>query len=225
MGSTRLPGKVLQPLYGDVSMFEHLVNRCRKYPLCVAIPDQYEDDPIRDLCESLGVDYFQGSEEDVLSRTIQAAEASGFETVVRVTADNPFTLIGEFWNLTSRMQSLAWDYMSIYMDGQPAVQHKSGIYPEAVKLEALKRLLSIPDLSQSDREHVTLGIYTRRDQFRVQPVINRKAAEILKGKRYTVDTPEDLAFVRGLFEKNPPGFYDSLQSLSGMIRQANPKAT
>ena len=204
-----MPGKVLKPLFGDVSMLEYLVNKCRPYPFVVAIPQS--DHTLADALWRMGAPCFKGSENDVLGRMIGAAESNNYETIIRVTADNPFTMIAHFWGLTQKMQSLKWDYMTPYMDAKPAPQHGSGVFPEAVKLEALKRLNGFAD--GKDREHVTLGIYTRREIFRILPVHKRRDADLLRGRRFTVDTPEDLQRARALFENNPPGFDRDVESL------------
>ena len=71
MGSTRLPGKVLQDLYGKC-VLEYLVDRVRQSELfekiIVATTDQSEDDLIAQFCLSKGVDCYRGSEFDVLKR-------------------------------------------------------------------------------------------------------------------------------------------------------------
>ena len=49
-----------------------------------------------------------------------------------------------------------------------------------------------------EREHVTLGVYRRSEKYRIENVAN---AEDLSHLRWTVDTPEDLAFVRWVYSE------------------------
>ena len=49
----------------------------------------------------------------------------------------------------------------------------------------------------SEREHVTLHIHQRPDVFRLA---NHTAGRDWSGLRWTVDTPEDLDFVRAVYE-------------------------
>jgi spore coat polysaccharide biosynthesis protein SpsF (cytidylyltransferase family)/uncharacterized protein YlzI (FlbEa/FlbD family) len=94
MGSSRLPGKVMMPL-GNESILEYLCGRISKArtldSLIVATTIHERDDIIIDECKRIGIAHFRGDEYDVLGRYVAAAEASGAEIIVRVTADNPFT--------------------------------------------------------------------------------------------------------------------------------------
>ncbi|HLW95381.1 MAG TPA: NTP transferase domain-containing protein, partial [Solirubrobacteraceae bacterium] len=92
MGSTRLPGKVLEPLAGRPSLLR-IVERLERargldgVAVLTSVADG--DDAIAELCEREGVTCLRGSENDVLARYQGAAEALGPEFVVRVTADCP----------------------------------------------------------------------------------------------------------------------------------------
>lgn len=55
----------------------------------IATTDHGEEQPIVDLCLRLGVPYFRGSEQDVLSRYYGAATQYGADVVVRITSDCP----------------------------------------------------------------------------------------------------------------------------------------
>jgi spore coat polysaccharide biosynthesis protein SpsF len=98
MGSTRLPGKVLMAI-GASPLLGHVVGRLEMSRIgvrpVVATTDTKRDDAIADWCAGQGVACFRGSEEDVLARYHDCAVEHGFDTVVRLTADNPFTDIAE----------------------------------------------------------------------------------------------------------------------------------
>ena len=51
-------------------------------------------------------------------------------------------------------------------------------------------------LSKEEKEHVTLGIYSRKDKFRVYNVSNKFN---ISQFRWTVDTSDDLAFVKSIY--------------------------
>ena len=77
MTSTRLPGKVLMLVEGKPLLQYHL-ERLREVSLAdeliVATTENKTDDPIVELCKSMKVKYFRGSEDDVLSRYFLAAK-------------------------------------------------------------------------------------------------------------------------------------------------------
>ena len=54
------------------------------------------------------------------------------------------------------------------------------------------------DLNHTEREHVTLGIYSRPEIFELE---NFRCDEDLSQRRWTVDYLEDLVFVRRVFNE------------------------
>src|SRR6185295_10570625 len=113
MGSTRLPGKVLKPIAGKV-LLDHVLGRLSllEYPVkvVVATSDVPQDDAIARHCQSRGVAVYRGSETDVLDRYYQCACENGFEHVVRLTADNPFTDMAELQRLIEQHMTQRNDY-------------------------------------------------------------------------------------------------------------------
>lgn len=92
MGSTRLPGKVMleaagKPLLG--LLLERLSYSRRLDTTIVATTTNRRDDVIEELCNSLGVVVYRGSENDVLDRYYQAAKVFGITCIVRITSDCP----------------------------------------------------------------------------------------------------------------------------------------
>ena len=92
IGATRLLGKVLEDVL-DKPMLWHLIRRVqhatRVNELVLAIPDGRQDDRLEDFARKYRVNYFRGSEEDVLSRYYEAANEFGAQIIVRITADCP----------------------------------------------------------------------------------------------------------------------------------------
>jgi spore coat polysaccharide biosynthesis protein SpsF len=90
MTSSRLPGKVLLPL-GGKPVLQNIIERLRrsKYidSVIVATTTNEADNPIIELCQSLNCSYYRGSEDDVLSRVLEAAKEFATDIVVEVTAD------------------------------------------------------------------------------------------------------------------------------------------
>ena len=74
-----------------------------------------------------------------------------------------------------------------------------GLNIDKVKTSALRELNTIK-LSTTEKEHVTLGIYSRPNLFSIQNYSNRTD---LSEERWTVDYTQDLEFVRTIvrFEK------------------------
>ena len=88
-------GKVLSPI-GDVCVLELIIKRLRRSSLLnrivVATTDSSLDQPIVDFCINNNVDYIRGSEDDVLSRFVQASIKFPSSHYLRITADCPFVI-------------------------------------------------------------------------------------------------------------------------------------
>lgn len=92
MGSTRLPGKIMEKILGK-SIIELIVGRLRQTKRIDAIVLATSTDPRNDVAareaEKLGIGCFRGSEENVLDRIFQARKKFGLDVVVRITGDCP----------------------------------------------------------------------------------------------------------------------------------------
>jgi spore coat polysaccharide biosynthesis protein SpsF len=223
MGSTRLPGKVLEPLAGRPALVR-VVERLRAVPalaevvvLTSALP---QDEPIVECCRADGIPWFRGSEHDVLDRFHRAAQALGAQRLVRVTADCPLIdpeVVGRLLDLAAAQPTDA--YASV---ATGAVGARSGWrrFPDGLDAETFSaELLATAWREAADpyeREHVTPFIWRRPKRFRV---VVLEAEEDMGEERWTVDHPADLELVRELYERlcdgreRPFGFRDVLATL------------
>ena len=90
LGSTRLQGKVFKKIK-DKSLLEYHLDglRSAKLPIIVATTDLGRDDEIAKFCQRNGIQFFRGSETDVLKRFYKAAQHFNLDYIVRVTSDCP----------------------------------------------------------------------------------------------------------------------------------------
>ena len=92
MGSTRLPGKVLKNV-GEKPLLLYMIERVRKSKkldkVIVATSILEKDNVIEDFCKENNIDYFRGSESDVLQRYYECAKSYSLDIIVRLTADCP----------------------------------------------------------------------------------------------------------------------------------------
>jgi len=113
MGSTRLPGKVLRPINGK-PLLGHVLDRAArlKHPAqtVVATTVSAPDDLIVEFCKARRAAVFRGSEDNVLDRYHQCATTYGFNQIIRLTADNPFTDVVELDRLIDLHLSLEADF-------------------------------------------------------------------------------------------------------------------
>lgn len=80
-GSTRFPGKTLTPIYRDQSTLEVMIQRLgpsrRLDDMVVATTEAEEDNPIVEVCQSLGIPVYRGSTENVLKGTTKPRSCFG----------------------------------------------------------------------------------------------------------------------------------------------------
>ena len=194
--STRLPGKVLKPVCNQ-SVLAHVINRARAIgglsEVAVATSTRAEDRVIVALADSMGAPCFTGSEQDVLDRYYEAAQRFHADAVVRITADCPLLDPGVSWSAIERFHAGDADYAS----NMHPQTFPDGLDTEVMSMEALQRAWREATL-ESDREHVTPYFYNNPGSFRLA---NVEGSIDHSGKRWTIDYPEDLDFVRAVYER------------------------
>jgi len=197
MGSRRLPGKTLMKIQGR-SILERAISRLQASPVVDAVVVLTtllkEDDAIVAECGRLGVPFYRGSEDDVLERFFEAAEIFRPEIVIRATADNPLIEIGSIKRIVAMLRSDDLDYCM-------EKDLPYGAATEAMTAAALAKTHAAAR-DPVHREHVTIYIKERPDEFRVllpDPPASLRRPDF----RVTVDTPEDFAAMERLIGRFP----------------------
>lgn len=196
MDSTRLPGKVMKDI-GGTSMLARVVSRLARSELIdlilVATTTKRSDDPIVAEVDRLKVPVFRGDEEDVLDRYYQAALAHAADAVVRITSDCPLIEPEEVDRVIREFLSEGPDYASNSLERT----YPRGLDAEVFSMEALTRTWEEATESYQ-RVHVTPYIYQNPDCFKLLLV---KCDVDYSHYRWTVDTQEDLDFVRAVYTR------------------------
>lgn len=203
MGSTRLPGKVLmdissQPMLARV--MQRLALSERLEARVVATSHLAQDDPIAELCEREGYACYRGHPHDLLDRYYRAAEQQGAGVVVRVTADCPLL-----------DPHLVDEIVLAFLQADPPVDFAAnrlprrrtypiGLDTEVCSMAALEAAWR-EAVEPHQREHVMPYLYEQPDRFRILLLDHE---EDLGDLRWTVDTPEDLEFVREVYRRLAP---------------------
>ncbi len=197
MGSSRLPGKVLEVFAGKTAL-EHCVERTRACSaideVVVATTSQPGDDVLVELCHSKHWRWARGSEHDVLDRYYQAAHAIGATHVVRITSDCPLTDPDVLGELIARYRG--GDRIDYASTSLPTPTFPIGISAEVMRFEALERAWRDDD-NPAWREHVTPYLYRHPEAFRILGV---GCEADYSHHRWTLDTPEDATLIRTLFD-------------------------
>lgn len=195
--STRLPGKVLKPILGKpmlALMIERLQRARTIDNIVIATTDNPADDPIVTLAEDLGVDYFRGSEDDVLARVLGAAQHFGADVIVETTGDCPVIDPGIVDKVVSDYRIGGADFVSNTLEYTTPRGTDVRVFSTAALAE-VSRLTNDP----ADREHVSLYFWEHPEKYRLRNVRTDFPPEVAR-LRLTVDTPEDFELIRQIYE-------------------------
>lgn len=225
MSSSRLPGKVLEPIDGVPSIV-FMVQRARRARLLddvvVVTSTDASDDPLAQALQSHGVACFRGDLHDVLERYAQAALAHHADEVVRLTGDCPLIDPAVIDAVVALRRSASADYAS---NVDPPT-YPDGLDCECFSAAALRRAAA--EARQApEREHVTLWMRSEAAGLRRA---NHRGLVDASHLRLTVDYPNDLSAVRQLvtaLAAQPTfDYYDMLRALEArrQILALNPHA-
>lgn len=201
LGSSRLPGKVLMPLAG-APLLARLVERLRAartdFTLVVATTTLAEDAPIRSLCRRLGVFCTSGHPTDLLDRHYQAGRAHGADVVVKVPSNCP--LIDP---------SVVDRVVSAFLGGSKPYDFVSNLHPATYPDGNDVEVMTFDALATAwrdgrrpfEREHTTPYLWERPERFHVGNVRWETGRDLSLTHRFTVDYPEDYAFVARVYEE------------------------
>ncbi|MEK7463289.1 MAG: glycosyltransferase family protein [Patescibacteria group bacterium] len=219
MSSTRLPGKVLKKI-GGRTLLEILIERVKRATfvnkIIIATTDKEEDKKIVDLAKKLGLEYFQGSENDVLDRYYQAAKKFKADIIIRMTGDCPL------------MDPKVIDrVVGFYKENSDKFDYASNVHPptfpdgmdvEVFPFEVLKKTWKNAELP-SEREHVTAYIANHPEIFKIGNILRK---DDVSSMRLTVDSKEDFEVVKRIIENFPDKKDFGLEDILDLKRK-NPK--
>jgi spore coat polysaccharide biosynthesis protein SpsF len=197
VGSSRLPGKVLTEIAGQ-TILAHCIRRlvaANVGEVIVATTTRPEDAAVVAEAQRVGVRAIRGPVDDVLSRFALAVVDWQGPYVFRATADNPAVDIDSPGRVLKVLEGGA-DYC--VEEGLPV-----GAAVEGMRTDALREAASAAH-SAYDREHVTPYLRHNPGRFRVCPA--PAPPECYRPRlRLTVDTREDLSYVKSLLEQAGAG--------------------
>ncbi|MBV6397578.1 MAG: 3-deoxy-manno-octulosonate cytidylyltransferase [Anaerolineales bacterium] len=215
MSSSRLPGKILADIAGQPMLTRVYVRTSRARTLSETIfatTTDASDDPVAEYCGLSGIPCTRGSLYDVLDRYYQAAKSAKADVVVRITADCPVIdpeLIDEVVNAVISEQSSV-DFAANRLPPPWKRTYPIGLDTEVCTFAALERAWKEAKEPQH-REHampyfyegVELTTVNRQLQTGLSPrgfkIALLHHTTDFGDYRWTVDTPQDLEFMRQVY--------------------------
>lgn len=192
MHSTRLPGKALIPIEGKPAIV-HLLERLKRATVPKAVvlctSTHSDDQVLKAVAEQTGVEFFAGSEDDVMQRFLDAAERGQAEHVVRVTGDD--LLVDPAY-----LDRLALHHIREEADYSCAPGLPKGTECEVISVRALKKARQLAEDS-SWSEYMTWYLKVP-EVFRVAEM---PVEDSVRRPQYrlTLDYEQDLDVLRHVF--------------------------
>ena len=215
MSSSRLPGKILADIAGQPMLQRVFIRTSRAATVTETIfatTTDPSDDPVAEYCDFSGIPFRRGSLYDVLDRYYQAAKSAKADYVVRVTADCPVidpSLIDDVVNILLENE---YDFVCNRLPPPWQRTYPIGLDVEACTFKVLEQAWKEAKEPQH-REHampyfyegVELSAVSRQLSKGVSPLDFRIALlnhpTDFGDYRWTVDTPEDLEFIRQVYNR------------------------
>lgn len=199
MGSTRLPGKVMKTLI-DKPVIEHVVNRVKNAKqvdeIVLATTNEKKDDILVEEAKKLDIQYFRGSENDVLSRYYYAAKENNADIIIRITSDCPVIDPKIIDNMIKTFIEISKTGKIDYISNTIERTYPRGLDTEVFTFEALERAFIEADKSYQ-REHVTPYIYENPEIFKIEGFKNNID---YSSYRWTLDTIEDFKVIESIYQ-------------------------
>ena len=215
MSSSRLPGKILADIAGQPMLTRVCVRTSRAQTLdevIFATTTDASDDPVAEYCDFSGIPLTRGSQFDVLDRYYQTALKAKADVVVRITADCPVIDPELIDNVVSTLLEDEYDFVCNRLPPPWTRTYPIGLDVEACTFKVLKKAWKEAKEPQH-REHAMPYFY---DGVQLSAV-NRQLSEGVSPRgfkvallnhitdfgdyRWTVDTPEDLEFMREVYSR------------------------
>ncbi len=194
--SQRFPNKILAKIKNKY-LFEIVIDRLKKSKylskIVMAVPNNKNNITLRRALNRKKINFFAGSENDVLDRYYKAAKKFKAKIVVRITGDCPLIDADIVDKMIKSLISRKVDYAS---NTNPPT-FPDGLDVEVFKFDVLKKLWE-DTKNKSDREHVTPLIFKRKKPFKTFNLFLKKDHS---KQCWTVDQVEDLDNIYEIFKK------------------------
>ena len=199
MGSKRLRAKSLMPIAGKALLsrvYENIQAMDFIDEIVIATTTLLADDPLVASAASYPAKVFRGSAVNLLDRFYQASlDMDENDTIMRITADNPFINI----EVTRKLYDLHVAENRDYSH----VENLSHVVAEFIRVGALREVMQKNSVDDFDREHVTPYFRRPRSLFNVLSVPQDYCGIRHDLDKYlTVDTLHELETIERIIIDN-----------------------
>ncbi len=193
--SERIPLKIIKDLNGK-TVIERLIDRIKEIKditdIVLCTSTNFQDKPLVDIAQKNNIYYFNGDEEDVLKRLLDAAKFFGLDYFLGITADNPLITIRYSNLIVNEIKINKYDF--IKLKGLPL-----GFATYGMKVKALEVVCKIKSIIDTE---IWGYLINRPEIFDIKTI---KIADKLNRPelRLTLDYEEDYELIRNIYYNIP----------------------
>ncbi len=195
--SRRLPRKTLMKICG-LSTIELMIERVKRVKninkIILATTNKKCDIELVEIAKKQGIDFFCGSENDVLSRVLKAAQKFSVDVIISLQGDSVLIDPKCVDEALSFFLNNKFDYVSSALSNTFPIGMETQVFKRSV-LEKVAKLTKNP----VDREHVTLFIYKNPQIFKISGI---KALKKFRRPELNLvlDEKKDFELIKIIFE-------------------------
>jgi spore coat polysaccharide biosynthesis protein SpsF len=204
MGSSRLPAKHLKIILNKPIIL-HLIERLRLAKkvrkIVVCTTRKKEDDILVELLKKENIEYFRGSEKDILDRFYQAAKFFQTDIIVDVEGDKIYTDPTYVDKVVEEMEQFNIDYVEGELSDKDLSQIHGihGFIPAGINVNSLQKIILLKKTENTETGYKEF--FTKSKNMKLKYIELDSELKIPEHTRLTLDYQEDFELAIKIFDK------------------------
>jgi spore coat polysaccharide biosynthesis protein SpsF len=197
--SKRLLGKCLKNI-GKKTLLEIVYLRCKlvfpKKRIIIATTNKESDDVLINFCKKKKINFFRGSENNLIERSILCCKKFKLRAFARVCGDRPIFDYILLKKMLKIFKNNKYDLVTNYS----RKTLPSGLTNEIVSLDTLIKIAKKKNILASEKQHMINYIYKNKNLFNIFNVRMNLNKKYLK-KNFSINRNKDIKYILKIFKK------------------------
>ena len=219
VSSGRLGKKALIKLSNQKKLIEQVICQAKLIvpakQIILATTRKIEDLNLCKIAKKYKINYFRGSNNDLISRTIDCCKKFKINFFFRYCADRPIIDIKKIKRCISSSKKIRFDLMTTNY-GNDKIDE--GFTIEIFNASSFKKMLNY-ELTDNDKEHIANYFYKKQKMFFIKKI--KFSKNFKKGYKYTIDSVKDLSKMNFILKNYNPNNINSVVDLSEKYEKLN----
>lgn len=206
LGSKRLKNKAKITLINNKTLIEHIIDQAKKIlpkkKIILATTKKKEDNYLCRVAKRKKINFFRGSENNVLKRTIDCCKLYKVNYFLRYCGDRPIIDILKIKKLVKEFEK--YNQYDLLSTNNKKEKIDQGLTIEIIKSEVLNKIAETKFVNKDkDYEHITNYLYKNYKNYKIYKISFLKIFK--KQYRYTIDYKKDLKIINYIiknYDKN-----------------------